>query len=95
MSDKYFAVQFRSMHTAIHSVAVFTVMSQAQEFYDFVNKNEELPEEWEVDQSSLETVDEINFRNPPDVYPFSDYDEGLPLEYVNNPVNTIPDAYNY
>lgn len=95
MSDKYFAVQFRSMHTAIHSVAVFTVMSQAQEFYDFVNKNEELPEEWEVDQSSLETVSEINFRNPPDVYPFGDYDESLPLEYVNNPVNTIPDAYNY
>jgi len=95
MSDKFFAVQFRSMHTAIHNVAVFTVMSQAQEFFEYINEFEEAPEPFEVDVSSLESVDEINFRNPPDVFPFGDYDNGLPLEYMNNPVNTIPDVYNY
>lgn len=95
MSDKYFAVQFRSMHTAIHSVAVFTAMNQADAFFSFVNKHEELPDDIDVDMSSLEGVYEINFRNPPDVFPFGDYEDGLPLEYCNNPDNTIPDAYNY
>jgi tRNA(Leu) C34 or U34 (ribose-2'-O)-methylase TrmL len=95
MSDKYFAVQFRSMHTAIHSVAVFTAMNQAQDFFDFINSEERLPEEYELDMSSLEAIEEINFRNPPDIFPFGEYNLGLPLEYMNNPVNTIPDAYNY
>ena len=95
MSDKYFSVQFRSMHTAIHSVAVFTAMNQADDFFKFINANENLPEEWEVDMSSLEGIYEINFRNPPDVFPLGDYEEGLPLELCNVPCNTIPDVYNY
>lgn len=94
MSDKYFAVQFRCMHTAIHSVAVFSAMNQAEEFFQFIEKNEELPEEHQVDTSSLETINEINFRDIPHVFPFGDYEEGLPLEYCNL-YNNIPAVYNY
>lgn len=95
MSDKFFGVQFRSMHTAIHSVAVFSAMSQAQQFFAYINQFDEMPIENLLDLSSICATEEINYRDPPDVYPFGDYDEGLPLELVNNPVNTIPDVYNY
>jgi len=95
MSDKYFAVQFRSMQSAIHSVAVFTAMNQAQDFFSFIENNAKMPEEFEVDTSSLQTIDEIHYNSPPDVFPFGDYDEGLPLEYCNLPDNNIPDVYNY
>ncbi len=95
MSDKYFAVQFRSMHTAIHNVAVFTAMNQAQDFFSFIDNNAKMPEEGEVDMSSLQDIHEINFRDVPDIYPFGDYEEGLPLEYCNLPENNNPDVYGY
>lgn len=95
MSDKYFGVQFRSMHTAIHSVAVFTAMNQADDFFNFIKNTEEMPTGDELNTSSLEAIYEINSRDVPDVYPFGNYEDGAPLEMCNVPCNTIPDVYGY
>ena len=96
MSDKFYAVQFRSMHTAIHSIAVFSLESVAAEFFNLINYAENLPSEieFEFDPNNFVGMYEINFRHKP--YEVQD----VPLVYVNDvdnmePYNTVPDVYNY
>ncbi len=88
MSDTLYAVQFRSMHTAIHNIAVFDVESLAKKLFDFVKETNEIPEDCFFDSTSFVDLYEIDFRNPPT------HHKDCELSYVNNPTNTIPDAYN-
>ena len=79
------------MHTAIHSVAVFSLEQTAQELLAILRETEEMPEffpEFDNDKNFVDMF-EINFRNPP-------YEcEGMDLIYVNYPENSIPDVYGY
>ena len=81
---KLYAVQFRSMHTAIHSIAIFEDRTTAVWLLNVLNNDEEFPE---IDLN-MELM-EINFRNPPTEH------DGYKLKYVNNCVNSIPDVYGY
>lgn len=89
MSSKHYAVQFRSMRTAIHNIATFSVKDTAQEFYMFIDICNNLPEECVFDYDSLEHGDfiEIDYRNPPMNV------QGRKLEYINS--DNIPDVYNF
>lgn len=96
MSDKLYAVEFRSMHTAIHNIAVFSLESVAAEFFNFINYAENLPSEieFEFDPRNFVGIYEINFRRK------SHEVGGVPIIYVNDvdnrePYNTVPDVYNY
>lgn len=90
MWDKYYAVQFRSMHTAIHNIMIFSVESTAVELFNILNETETFPEGFiSITDGNFVDVYEINFRNPPERH------EGIELIYVNRPVNTIPDVYNF
>lgn len=95
MSDKYYAVQFRSMHTAIHNVIVFSVESTADELFNILNETNEMPEffqEFDNDKNFCDMF-EIDYRNPPTHWPHIDDENALELIYVNIPVNNIPDVY--
>lgn len=89
MSNKLYAVQFRSMRTAIHNISIFGDKEMAQDFCMFVEENQELPEEYEFNYDSQNFMDtfEIDYRKPP-----TDMQD-IPLEYLNS--DNVPDAYNY
>ena len=99
MSDHFYAVQFRSMHTAIHNIAVFSLESKAEELFHILNTTEQMPDEHEFEFEPMNFVDmvEINFRNPLQHYPNSEDPDGLRLVYVNGEgtLNSIPDVYGY
>ena len=89
MWDKYYAVQFRSMHTAIHNLIIFSVESTAVELFNILNETEEFPEDFtNITDKDFVDIIEINFRYPPERH------EDIELVYVNRPENTIPDVYN-
>ena len=99
MSDVFYAVQFRSMHTAIHSVAIFSLEQKAEELMQIMMATNEMPLEDEFEFEPLNFIDtvEIDFRKPLEHYPNSDDPDGLRLVYVNGEgtLNHIPDVYNY
>ncbi len=91
MSDHFYAVQFRSIHSAKHSIVMFSLESKAIQLLAILKVAEQFPDESEMKMEPgnyVETID-IDFRNPPREY------EGVPLLYVNNPENSIPDVYNF
>lgn len=96
MADYFYAVQFRAMHTAIHSIAVFSLEERAREFLMFIEENERMPEafEFEFNPSNFVEFQEINFRNPPQHWPHIDDDEAVRLIIIND--NEVkPDVYDY
>ena len=97
MSDRFYAVQFRSMHTAIHSIAIFSLEQKAEELFEFMMAKARMPEEFEFPFEPCNFVDmqEINFRNPPHTCGDPDDVDSLPLVYVNFPETYIPDVYGY
>jgi hypothetical protein len=97
MSDKFYAVQFRSMHTAIHSIAVFSLQQKAEELLAFMKAEERMPDDFEFEFEPCNFVDmyEINFRNQPYTHGDPDDVDSMPLVYVNYPETDIPDVYGY
>ena len=91
MSDHFYAVEFRSMHTAIHNIAVFSLEEKAQELYNIIKTTEQLPDEFEFEFEPMNFIGifEINFRDPLREV------EGMEVLYINNPENSIPNVYNY
>ncbi len=89
MSSKHFAVQFRSMRTAIHNIAVFNNKTNARMFCMFIEEDQELPEEHDFNYDLMEysNVFEIDHRKPPTNV------QGYTLEYINR--DNIPDVYNF
>ncbi len=94
MSDQFYAVQFRSMHNACHSIAVFSLEEKAQEFFDFIDNNENMPEEYEMEfeDSWFVGMAEINHRQPP--VEFQEMEILYMHEWDKNKGH-IPDVYNY
>ncbi len=64
-----YAVQVRSMHTAIHNLLLFKTKTKALKLYDIIKNTEECPDLY-ASEFFLYYVDciEINFRNPPTTY---------------------------
>ena len=98
MSDKLYAVQYRSMHTAIHNVIIFSAEKTAVELFDYIQSTLNMPEEFEEFNNPKNFVNhfEIDYRNPPVRY---DYELdlalfGLEIIYVNYPEGYVPDVYN-
>jgi len=95
MSDKFYAVEFRSMHTAKHNVAVFSLESIAFQFLMTIEERETMPEHFPELNNPKIYVDmfEIDYRNIPREC------EGIELEYVNTldykGNHEVPDVYNY
>jgi len=97
MSDFFTGVQFRSMHSGIHQVAIFSASITAESLYCYMEEFENLPESDvfpELDNASnFCEIIEIDYRNPPDLY----QDESLRIinadGYIKFPY--IPDVYNY
>ena len=94
MSDQFYAVQFRSMHNAIHSIAVFSLEEQAHDFFDFISNTEMLPDEHEMELKDewFVGMEEIDYRNPPYEY------KEMEILYINEWDKNhgyIPDVYNY
>jgi len=88
-TEDLYAVQFRSMQSAIHNIAVFDDENEAASFFDYIITHEELPEVDDSTYNGLIGFNEINFRQPPTQ--FNDAE----LIYVNEPTNLIPDVYEY
>lgn len=100
MSDKFYAVQFRSMHTAVHSIAVFSLENWAVELFQILNESEQMPDEIEFrfDPANFVDMYEIDFRNPPYTHGDPDDADSVPLIYVNGQGTehcSIPDVYGY
>lgn len=92
MSDQFYAVQFRSMHTAIHNIFVFSHELAAQEFFDVIDAHAEIPEDYKLDPDNFVGEAEINYRDKP--YEFAE----MEILYINEwglNGNHIPDVYNY
>ena len=92
MSDQFYAVQFRSMHTAIHNIAVFSLEGEAQQFFDLISTHEEIPEVYEFDDMNFVGIEEIDYRDKPHEF------KGMEILYINEwykNANYIPDVYNY
>jgi hypothetical protein len=89
MSDQFYAVQYRNMHTAIHEIAIFSLEQQAKDLLKAITRYEELHPVLSFEELYSSFVDsfEIDFHEPPYEY------GGVELLYVNDPVNTIPDVY--
>jgi len=89
MSDHFYAVQYRNMHTAIHEVAIFSLEQQAIDMLEMIKRDEEFHPAFVIEDAFSSYVDliEINFRNPPHHY------NDVKLQYVNDPVTSIPDVY--
>jgi len=85
------------MHTAIHSIAVFSLESKAEELLRIMETTEQMPDdhEFKFEPSNFIDMYEINFRHPPHTHGDPDDVDSVPLIYVNDPVNTIPDVYGY
>ena len=96
MSDYFYAAQFRSMHTAIHNVAVFSLEERAREFLMYIEEHEEMPSEHEFDFDSNSFVDmyEIDYRNPPYHWSHIDDPEAVRLIIINED-EVKPDVYGY
>jgi hypothetical protein len=92
MSDQFYAVEFRSMHTGCHNIAVFSLESEAQWFFNLLDNSDEIPEDYQFDENNFVGFEEINFRDKP-------YDAfGMEILYMNEwetNGNRIPDVYNY
>jgi len=95
MSDKFYAVQFRSMHTAIHSVAIFSLEEAAVELFYKLNDTEEMPVLDFPYGDVFVDMYEIDHRKPPITFGDPDDADSVPLEYVNFPEGNIPDVYGY
>jgi hypothetical protein len=98
MSDKLYAMQYRSMHTAIHNIVIFSAEKTAKELFDYVQSTLNMPEVFEEFDNPKNFINhfEIDYRNPPTRY---EYDNdaalfGLELVYVNYPEGWVPDVYN-
>ena len=92
MSDQFYAVQFRSMQTAIHNIAVFSLESEAQWFFDLIDVNKEIPEDYQYPENSFVGIQEINFRDKP----YEAFD--MEILYINEwkkNMDHVPDVYNY
>jgi hypothetical protein len=87
------------MHTAIHSIAIFSLEQKAEELMGIMMATNEMPCEDEFPFEPMNFVDmfEIDFRDPPQHYRNRDDEEGLRLVYVNgeDTLNHVPDVYNY
>jgi hypothetical protein len=83
-----YAVQVRSMHTAIHNLLLFKTKTKALRVYDIIKSTEECPALCTPD-FWIYFVDcvEINFRNPPTTY------KREKIFYVNERTGGI-DCYN-
>ena len=83
--DKVYAVQFRSMRTAIHNVIIFEEQHSANFLHRLFAINEQFPDDLE-EYTSAPCLDmyEIDYRNPPKEY------KGKKLVIINN---VIPDVY--
>ncbi len=92
MSDQFYAVQFRSMHTANHNIAVFSLELEAQGFFDLIDSFAEIPEDYQFPENSFVGFEEINFRDKPhEAF-------GMEILYANEwglNGNHVPDVYNY
>ncbi len=92
MSDQFYAVQFRSMHNAHHNIAVFSLEETAQEFFDLIDNEEEIPEDYTFLEDNFVGFQEIDYRNPPVEF------QEMEILYMNEWAvndNRIPDVYNY
>jgi len=85
------------MHTAIHSIAVFSVESVAVELFNILKEYEEMPYglAFPFDPANFVEIREIDYRKPPTTFGDPDDADSVPLEYVNYPQNNIPDVYGY
>jgi hypothetical protein len=83
-----YAVQVRSMHTAIHNLLLFKTKGKALKVYNIIKNLEECPD-LDDPEFFLYYVDciEINFRNPPATY------KEEKIFYVNDCTGGI-DCYN-
>lgn len=77
-AEKYYAVQYRDMHTAIHHIAVFENEDVAREYKDYIIEAEQHPLT-DPPEGYIDDV-EINFRHPPERY--GDRYDGVRLEYI-------------
>ncbi len=92
MSDQFFAVEFRSMQTAVHNIAVFSLEQEAQNFFDTINAHADIPFNYDFDEANFLGFVEIDFRNKP-VEAFE-----MEILYINEwdcNADFIPDVYNY
>ncbi len=89
MSDQFYAVQYRNMHTAIHHVAIFSLEQKAQEFHMYIEENVEQPPESFFEPLNFIVDYEIDHRDPP-THCIEAFDELL-LIYVNDSI--IPDVF--
>jgi len=92
MSDQYYAVQFRSMHTGVHSVIIFSLPQVAEELLAIFKKTELFPENFHPEFDNPDFfVDmfEIDYRDIPRE------SHGIEVLYINYPENDVPDVYNY
>ena len=89
VDEELYAVQFRSMQSAIHSIAIFSSEAEAKELFYYIDKNKEFPEVDDSTYNGLIGFDEISFRQPPTHF------NDVELIYVNEPTNSIPDVYGY
>lgn len=84
VDEQLYAVQFRSMHDAIHSIAIFNNELEAEDLFYYINKHGKMPT---LNFDSLIGFDEIDFRQRPTQF------NNVKLTYVNPTANTIPDVY--
>lgn len=85
--EKYYAVQYRDMHSAIHHIAVFKEEEAAREYLGFIQKMETHPEFMPVDEFIEDR--EIHYCYPPKRY--GDEHDGVRLEYIYD--GGIPDVW--
>jgi len=89
MSDHFYGVEFRSMNTAGHHIAVFSLEQKAREFCGWVEEEQELPAEHDfpLEPCNFVEIMEIDYRNKPLE------SQEVPLIIINE--DSIPDVYNY
>jgi len=80
---RLYGMQYRSMHTAVHHVAIFCDRKKARELERHLKNHEMFPAE-PIDGCVADI--EINFRRPPDEY----RDSKL---FILNAGAVIPDVY--
>lgn len=85
--EKYYAVQYRDMHTAIHHLALFKDEGEACEYKEYLREFEEHPPV--AGNSSFVEDVEVHYLNLPRRY--GDEYDGVKLEYIYE--GGVPDVW--
>ena len=83
---KLYAIQFRSMRTAIHNIAILEYIKDAQHFQWLLEHPEQVGDALgEIAEQFGTEIVEIDYRNPPKEH------DGYKLVYLTDDV--VPDCY--